>query len=506
MGNDSVPVTRPSARTTRRALLRGTAQFTAALAVGVLAACGGGSGPATTAATSTSRQLAASAAGSATTAQTTARSATSSAAASAATVATSAASTTPALGGATITLDFPHWGDVTYQTRFQRLADAFEAKSPGIKINVVNWADYSTKIRTTFAGGTPPQTFIADHGLIRGYVLTLHISEDLTPLANQDRTFQRSAISPAAFDDMTVDGKLYGVTGSAFTAGFFYNRDLFDAAGLTSPYELWQQDQWTWDRFLSSAQKLTRVSGTTTQQVGVTGFGLDYLWMDSNGGSEFDDTRRPTVCNYAQPDSVEALDFLYNLDAKYHLTTPSVLKGTGMDADKAFMQGKAAMTTRWTTGLGLYKAIDSFTWGLAPYPKGKRGYASDFTIWSYTVAAGLSERIRQAAWQWMTFLAGEGGQEVDAASLVAVPFTAAAQAVFSKQLKDAAPRLEHPETMGTILTKYPYKRLITVDSSDIEKLVSDNLSPGWKGQMPMQQAATQASAAADAYLKAHLQP
>jgi ABC-type glycerol-3-phosphate transport system substrate-binding protein len=144
--------------------------------------------------------------------------------------------------------------------------------------------------------------------------------------------------------------------------------------------------------------------------------------------------------------------------------------------------------SRWTTGLADFKAITAFKWGMVPYPK-KKSYASDYTHWAYVMAKGIKDDAkRRAAWEWLKFFTGNEGQKLEAADMVGIPFTKAAQDIFTDSVRQLS-ALEHPDAMGQILNKYPNSRLIAVGTPDISKLMSEELDPFWRGERSARAAA-----------------
>ena len=67
-----------------------------------------------------------------------------------------------------------------------------------------------------------------------------------------------SEYSKIALDAITYKGKLQGLPGVGIPGGaapnlIFYNADHFRREGLPTPHELWKQDKWTWDEFLTAS-------------------------------------------------------------------------------------------------------------------------------------------------------------------------------------------------------------------------------------------------------------
>jgi binding-protein-dependent transport system inner membrane component/extracellular solute-binding protein len=80
------------------------------------------------------------------------------------------------------------WGSPEELAVWQKIVDEFQVANPQIKVNVdvSDWESYWSKLRTLFAGGTPPDVFAMDAPLYpdwqsRGVLLNLQPYIDATP-------------------------------------------------------------------------------------------------------------------------------------------------------------------------------------------------------------------------------------------------------------------------------------------------------------------------------------
>jgi multiple sugar transport system substrate-binding protein len=405
---------------------------------------------------------------------------------------------------ASIAFFYPNWGQpVIYEAKENRKIEAFQRQFPRFRIQASPVPEnYGAQLTALFAGGTPPETFWADHQAVLPYAKQGFL-EDLQPVAQRDRSFKKEDLHPAAIDGLTVQNRLFGLTGWAFTNLYYYNADLFKQAGLPLPYDLWKQDKWTWDAFVDSAVKLHKREGGKTTQVGTT-LGLARLWMNAAGAQEFDNVKTPTRSLYDSEAAMEALQFRYDLQHKHRVHDPDFYRENGLNETTSFINGRSATMSRWTTGLHDFKAISSYKWGMVPYPK-KRNYASDYTHWAYVMAKGIQDDgKRTAAWEWLKFFTGNEGQKLEAIDMVGIPFTKAAQDVFTNSVKQLA-ALEHPDAMGEILNKYPNSRLIAIGTPDINRILSEELNPFWNGERSARAATTAATQRINEYLRSNPQ-
>lgn len=151
--------------------------------------------------------------------------------------------------GGEVTLTYGVWSQ---DDTMQALIDAFEEENPGIKVELqVNpWTDFWTKLQVGAQGGTAPDAFWMLGDRFQVYAA----NDQLLPLGDAiDAAGVDLGVYPQALVDLfTYDGELYGLPKDFDTVGLWYNKELFDAAGVAYP-----TDQWTWADVQDAAAKLT---------------------------------------------------------------------------------------------------------------------------------------------------------------------------------------------------------------------------------------------------------
>ena len=197
--------------------------------------------------------------------------------------ATPQAATPAAQEGAKEAAQAPAGEEVTIRWR-TRPSDASEQKvyeelnklandtlnSKGIKVAYdpgVNQG-YFEKLKTELASGNAPDIFWVG-GVETADFAATGLLMDLKPLIDKDASFVLADFYKQTVDELTNDGKIWGLPRDISTMVTYYNADLFKAAGLPTPKELAEQGKWNWETLLDSAKKLT---DPAKQQYGV-GFG-----------------------------------------------------------------------------------------------------------------------------------------------------------------------------------------------------------------------------------------
>jgi len=273
-----------------------------------------------------------------------------------------------------------------------------------VRIEHTNYGDYVSKILTRIAGGTPPDIIFTEVDIFASFYEKAAFM-DLTPLIQSDPSFKIDDFFPEVVKRFTRDGKIYCIPrDTAPFACVFYNKDLFDEAGIPYP-----NDDWTWQDLLETAKKLTRISDGRVEQYGF----YTWAWQNfvfSNGGNLVDDVDNPTRCTLDEPKALEGLQFYADLVLK-HRVTPSQtsLKNLGMQVIQMFMAGKIAMFGSGVWETPMLRKINTFDWDVAMFPKGPGGVRGFGTGGSgYCILK--TTKYPKEAWEVLKALSGDYGQ------------------------------------------------------------------------------------------------
>ncbi len=280
----------------------------------------------------------------------------------------------------------------------QQALNQFMQQNPNIS---VTWqvipGDYPTKIRADMAAGNVPDVFYLQPGQAQEYIKAGKLL-NLSPYMARDNVspddFYSSLMQP--FD--CADGTVYGIAKDWNSLGLFYNKTMFQEAGLGDP------TNWTWSDLQSAAQKLTKN--------GVYGIALPpdasrwgaFLFAD--GGQMLSSDGQSAAFNSQQ--GVEAATFYTSFQLNHTGVRPGDVGGT-WDGD-AFGNQKVAMTFEggWMIPF-MAQTFPNVQYGIAPIPmapNGKRGNLLYTNAW----AAYAGTKHPDAAWKLIQFLTGAGHQ------------------------------------------------------------------------------------------------
>jgi multiple sugar transport system substrate-binding protein len=308
-------------------------------------------------------------------------------------------------------LVFAFWGDPPEVPPFQKIVDDYQAAHPDVHIEMQNapWSGYFTRLDAQLAAGAGPDVFFITN--VPSYAARGQL-EALGPWIEKTK-FPIDQYNQNGLVVHSLKGTLYSIPRDNDTSVLYYNKDAFDQAGLSYP-----DDKWTWDDLRNAADKLTTTDGGR-----VTRYGLALesnvwsIFVYQNGGKIFDDPVSPTTFLMADKPAVEAIQFLGDLINK-DKAVPNFLEanqagGTG----QMFASGQAAMIVSNAARLGAADGA-SFQWSVAPLPAGPTGIHAN-RLGGAGFAINANSKVKDAAWDFMQYLAGPEGQ---------ITFTSAASA------------------------------------------------------------------------------
>ncbi len=296
---------------------------------------------------------------------------------------------------------------------FNTAIKAFEAKYPGVKVQLESVPQgYGDKLLTQFAAGTAPDVIQVGDGDVAKFS-TQGVLEPLDPFISGDNPLDMSVFFPAVADIGKVGGKYYLLTKDYSPLVLYYNKDLFKAAGVDFPTA-----DWTWDDFVAAAQKLT----VTDAKGNITQWGVqlpdtwgDWLWyrgispiIYQNGGEVINADGTATSGYLNSPEVVEAVQKYVDLFLKYKVA-PTKADIDALSGQDLFQTGKVAMiwTGRWP--LKDFLKNTSLNFGTAGLPAGKKHANSICWAGFALYSKGQNKDTAWAFLKWIT--AEQGAQE-----------------------------------------------------------------------------------------------
>lgn len=313
------------------------------------------------------------------------------------------------------------WGTPSEKATVDKYLDLFRKKRPDIYLDVIHVPSmqYSSKLQTLIAGQTPPDVMYMGLEDFPRYAQGGAFM-DLQSFIDSDTSFKVDEFYPQLVEPFKYKGHLYGVPKDFATLVLYYNKDLFDKAGVAYP-----NDKWTWKDFRSAAEKLTKDTNGDGK-IDQYGFVLETWfsewlpWVWQNGGDVMSVDGKQWLLGKPQyiDKNVEALEFLTSLIYGPKPVAPSPAVTTDQGTYYLFKTGKVAMCTYGRWMCMDFKDIKDFKWDVSVLPSNKKRASTLFTV-CYAVSARTQHP--KEAWDLVKFLTGPEGQIATAESGHAIP-------------------------------------------------------------------------------------
>lgn len=271
------------------------------------------------------------------------------------TLAILAASTAMAMA-ADKTVSMIQCGDALAET-YPKLISEWEQKNPGYKVDVqlIGWAQCQDKATTLAAAGDPVALAYMGSRTLK----QLAENDLIVPIPMTDE--EKAAYYPHIVDTVTSGGQQWGIPTAFSTKALFWNKDLFEKAGLDP-----NKPPTTWDELYNDAK-------TIKDKTGTAGFGLPAKTMDNtmhtflhfvytNNGQVLDADGNVVLDS---PQNLEALQFVKKLVGVSE-EGPTAYEMN--DMTQLFNDAQVAMIEQgpWVRN----QASKDINWGVAPLPVG----------------------------------------------------------------------------------------------------------------------------------------
>lgn len=310
--------------------------------------------------------------------------------------------------GDDVTLSVSIW-DTNQEPGIKEILADFTEKT-GIKteISVVKWDEYWTMLEAGAQGGSLPDVFWMHSNESQRY-MSNDMLLDLT-----DKIKDSDLIDPENYPEdiwelYTYDDKYYAVPKDIDTIALWYNKTLFDEAGLDYPTA-----DWTWDDVTEAAKKLTKDDGSQyglamrndNNQAGY------YNLIYDNGGYIISDDK--TKSGWDDEKTIAAMQTLEGWIKDGVI--PPLETMSENNEDVLFEAGKIAMTCQGSWMLAAFKENEytAANCDCVELPKnaetGRRASSYNGLGW----AASASGEHTDEAWQLIEYLGSKEAQEKQA--------------------------------------------------------------------------------------------
>ncbi len=285
----------------------------------------------------------------------------------------------------------------------QAVVDAFEKVHPDIdvELELTSYNDIFTKYQTQVAGGTAPDVISMNFENLRSFA-TKGAVQPLTDYIARD-SFDTTIYYTNTVDMHTVDGVVYGLPATFSDNVVYYNKDMFDAAGVAYP-----DATWDWNKLLEVGKQFVKdVDGDGT--VDTYGYGPAwypmYLFLWGSNILTPDNSK----CALTTPEALQAMNAYAGLFADGGISANAAAQATQGDYDR-FVSGNLAMFVAGPWAVKPFNdAIKDFTWDIALHPAG----ATEGTfLYSNSYAISNNSKNKDAAWEFLKFASGPEGVKI----------------------------------------------------------------------------------------------
>ncbi|MEQ7008985.1 sugar ABC transporter substrate-binding protein [Actinopolymorpha sp. B17G11] len=308
-----------------------------------------------------------------------------------------------------VTVTMAITSDENAEVRHAQFAKFFRELHPNIEIKreITPWDDFLTKYMTQAAGGSLPDLMYSHYSWGQNLIKN-NIIAPLDDFIAATPDFNTDDFTATARSYWEKDGKLHGVPTDSAPKMLWYNKEMFDKAGVEYPDE-----SWTWQKVQEAAIELTsgkgikKIFGMVQMPVPypdltpiyLLPFGARFLSQDETEVMIDSDTAR------------DALKPWVDLQVK-HAAIPSIAEMQARENADPYRANQAAMAINGTWILNDLLNLPpetEFDWGMSHMPSGPEGRSAP----GVGSAFGLTTKAAnpEAAWIVLNaFLSSAGAQ------------------------------------------------------------------------------------------------
>ncbi|RRD96431.1 sugar ABC transporter substrate-binding protein [Clostridiales bacterium COT073_COT-073] len=357
----------------------------------------------------------------------------------------------------------------------QILADFTAQTGIETEISVISWDEYWTLLASGAQGGKLPDVFWMHSNESQRYMEN-NMLLDLTDRIKNSQSIDMSKYPADIAELYALDGKTFGIPKDIDTIALWYNKTMFDEAGVKYP-----DDSWTWDDFVEAAKKLTKEDGSQygcviavdNNQAGYYNMIYDY------GGYVISPDKKKS--GYDDPNTLKGMSVISRLlEAK---AMPDLQTVSENKTDVLMQSGKVAMATQGSWMIAAFKdneyMVNNFD--VAVLPKSEDGKRISIYNGLGWVAAANTEHPEQA-WRLLEYLGSKEAQIKQADLGVTMSAYEGTSGNWIKSTDKFNLKAHLDMTKDMVIRPYSKKTVIW------ENLSIDKLKPVWEGKVDMETA------------------
>lgn len=288
------------------------------------------------------------------------------------------------------TIRFASWDTADDVDAQQKMVDKFNEEHPDIQVVLEAYgSDFDTKISASMGSGDAPDVMY-----MWNYPAYHEGLEPLDSYIEKEGEEYKKNFYSTLWNYNSYDGQIYGLPVGFTTHCVYYNKDLFEKAGVEEP-----KDGWTWEDLEEKAKKINEATGVKGFSFSMKPDPYDYeMYLWSNGTAYCD--KEGKMEGYVN--SGKALE-------TYKMFQDMAKDGYAVATEKSgsdeFESGQTAMFVYGAWAVKKYTEA-GVNFGLAKLPSfGTEKSASILS--SSGVAIAKSSKNKEAAWEFVKYWTDE---------------------------------------------------------------------------------------------------
>ena len=283
-----------------------------------------------------------------------------------------------------------------WEPTLKNVVKKFEEKNPNIKVDLqnvgTNAKEYTQLDNAIQAGKGAPDVAQIEYYAIPQYAISDQLADITSKTSGYDGFY-----TPGTWASVQWNKKVYGLPMDSGPMALFYNKEVFDKAGVT-------QVPTTWDEYYEAAKKIRATGSYITSDSGDAGFYDSMVWLA--GGQPFktsSDGKTVTIDLTGDAGAKSFTEFWQKMIDEDLIDTKTV--GWSEDWNKALGDGSIAslMTGAWMPATLVNSASEATgKWRVAQMPT-QDGEATNSENGGSSLAILSSSKKQDAAYKFIEF-------------------------------------------------------------------------------------------------------
>ena len=310
-----------------------------------------------------------------------------------------------------VTITYAMWGDAAEVANVQSVIDVFHSEQDRIRVEIINIdrGEYVAALNTMAIAGNLPDSGI----VVESMVIPWAEAGILADVSNMFDGFPEAPLPKLGFN---WEGNTVAYSVANELLLIFYNRDMFNAAGVAYPPAS-AATAWTWDQFVDVAMTLTldgngnNAHSPNFNPANIVQYGASFdaaiwmleVWALSNGGGWFA-PGQPNNLIIDQPAAIEAIQKIADMHL-VHNAAPQFGTNTATTIESQLLTNTAMQVNgQWSIGvwLGPAQFSDGLNYGVGVLPTMRRNVT--IATGGANVAFNTSDHLEEAL-EWLAWYA-----------------------------------------------------------------------------------------------------